>query len=90
MRFYFKLEDIDVETMEPCGHPRYGTGEATRLQERQFLVIMASAVKIWFVMSNGVWKEMHTDKGGGGHRLLSCDLTEPEKAEIILSAQEMA
>lgn len=86
MRFYCKLQDYDVATQEPCGQPRYRTGETSRLEERHFAIFMLTAENIWFVVNKGEWKELHRE-GEYSNRLVSCDISEAEKAVIVLSAQ---
>ena len=88
MRFYCKLQDTDVATQEPCGQPRYQTGETSRLEERHFAIFMLTAETIWFVVNKGEWKELLRE-GEYSNRLVKCDISEAEKAEIILQAQEV-
>ena len=85
-RFYMKVEDIDMATMQPNGRPRYftfTTGELDMLTGLKSLREKSQqADVIWNATHN--WHTVKNSNGGG-----EVDLTETEKAEIILSAQEI-
>ena len=81
-RYYMKVEDIDMATMQPNGRPRYFTFTRDMVNELISLTFFNQADVIWNATHN--WYTVKNSNGGG-----EVKITEAEKAEIILMAEEV-